>query len=142
MSEPKVIGVFKFSRLGPGIGSFYKLCPNEPTNSEVKYLYDDGSVSLARTRGFYIHIHTGFNFINRGPVHPDDWYWNDDEQRMIEVAALTEEEYLKVAMSDAIRITISEWHDNYIECATEAEARYNVNKISSPLKGGLNLHTR
>ncbi|WP_306931693.1 MULTISPECIES: hypothetical protein [Agrobacterium] len=48
------------------------------------------------------------NRFNKGPVHPNDWYWAENERRFIEMATLSDEDFLAVAMSNSVRITIHE----------------------------------
>lgn len=50
--------------------------------------------------GYYEHC------FNKGPVHSNDWYWNEEQRCFIEMATLSEEDFLAVALSNADRITI------------------------------------
>ncbi|XUY25870.1 hypothetical protein RMR21_009655 [Agrobacterium sp. rho-8.1] len=111
MSQPKPIAVYISPQVPSFKIGFYKLKQDDPTSNDKIYLYDNGDVCNHETRHTR-HVSGNSRHVqNHGPIHPDDWYWNENEKRLKEMSTLPEEEYLAVTMSDAIRFTISEWDE-------------------------------
>jgi|GEM_PF-6667616 len=117
MSEPKPIGIAIRVRLREEWEKnpfyFHKISGRFSYNAAGHFfLYDDGVIG-DRSSDNYSNIIDWYDFapnrFNQGQIHPDDWFWCNDDKRLKGMATLSDEDAFKIFMAGAVRITIPEY---------------------------------
>lgn len=109
MTEPRPIGLFDF-RANEFKSGYWKFEEFVPAGNRT-YLFDNGELRSYKDGEEEIQTinFATFGYLHNQPITEGDWYWNEDNQRFIECAALSEEAFLELAMSKTERITITEY---------------------------------